>query len=205
METFDSLYRQWTMWKHNESHGEAGSAYSFPQWPQLLAAAEKLLLSPALPPDVLAELAACWAASEEGEELCDFAKSHASECLPVLERLSESSLPACRWQVYDAAAFAGVPGETIIRNGLTDPDSYARRRAVLALSKLGPRDACSLAVSLIKDPDPYMRQASIELILICEDLEFKERSLTELSEDPVAHVREHARRAREPSDRGAGA
>jgi HEAT repeat protein len=48
--------------------------------------------------------------------------------------------------------------------GLQDIDSYARRRAILSLARLTPKDARQLADQFLRDEDPYIRQAASELL-----------------------------------------
>ena len=153
-----------------------------------------VMLAPAAEQE-LGRLAELWAASDEAEELCDFAKDHVTQCLPALRALSDSSLAACRRQVYEAAASAGAPGEDILRKGLGDADPYSKRRAILALARLSPPDSRQLAESFMNDDDPYIRQAAIDLIAVCGDHDFRSKALATLQVDLAQQVRESALRA----------
>jgi HEAT repeat protein len=145
-----------------------------------------------LSPETFAILAECWSISQEDEELLSFASDHLDSCWSTLQALAGSSLQGCRWQVYEALAGAGQPAEGVLRQGLSDQDAYARRRALLSLAKLRPSDAHDLARRFTKDPDPYMRQAAIEMVLVSADQAFQRNTLTALREDPVDHVRKAA-------------
>jgi HEAT repeat protein len=85
----------------------------------------------------------CWAISEEGEELADYAKGHVEQCREALRRLATSTHRDVRWQVYSVLGVAGhrPEAERLLRAGLDDPDPYCRRRALLALARLAPHDA----------------------------------------------------------------
>jgi HEAT repeat protein len=146
-------------------------------------------------PETARILAECWSASQEDEELLSFATEHLDECWPTLRVLATSSLPGCRWQVYAAIAGVGRPAEDVLRKGLLDEDPYARRRALLSLAKVRPADAQNLAERFTRDPDPYMRQAAIEMILASTDKSFQRNAIIVLKTDPVEHVRKAAESA----------
>jgi hypothetical protein len=196
-EMFDRLFDRWRAWASRADTSEEGWAAGFPEWDDLIAAAGAVMLAPGADTQQLGRLAELWAASDEDEELCDFAKDHITQCLPALRALSDSSLAACRWQVYEAAASAGALGEHIVRKGLGDADSYAKRRAIVALARLSPGDSRQLAESFMSDEDPYVRQAAIDLIAVCGDHLFRSKALAALQSDPVQHVRDYATRTAE--------
>jgi hypothetical protein len=120
MEMFDRLFDRWRTWTSTADKSEDGWESDFPEWPDLIAAAGAVMLAPGIEPQQLGPLAELWAASDEDQELCDFAKAHITQCLPVLRALSNSPLARCRWQVYEAAASAGALGEDLLRKGLGD-------------------------------------------------------------------------------------
>ena len=189
---FDNLYSAWRAWTKSADKSESGYASDFVGWSELVAAAAATMLAAEADDRRLARVAEIWAASEEGEELCDFAKDHIAQCLPALLALSRSEFAACRWQVYEAAASAGAQGEDIVRKGLGDRDPYARRRAILALATLKPADSRELAELFMKDHDPYIRQASIDLITATEDHDFRSTALALMRKDSARNVREYA-------------
>jgi HEAT repeats len=159
------LFAEWKQWSVTADRSEDGWESDFPQWQALIEAAIGMMTQDELAPQASAILAECWAASQEDEELLTFASEHLDDCWPTLQALAQSSLPGCRWQVYEAVAGAGRPAEDILRQGLSDQDPYARRRALLSLARLQPSDAHIIAERFTKDPDPYMRQAAIEMAL----------------------------------------
>jgi HEAT repeat protein len=194
-ETFDSLYSAWREWAKSADKSESGWATDFGGWSELAAATAAWMLDPDADNQRLARVGEIWAASDESEELCDFAKDHIAQCLPVLQLLSRSEFATCRWQVYEAAGSAGALGEDILRRGLTDTDPYARRRAIIAIATLKPSDSRELAQLFMGDDDPYIRQASIDLVTASEDRDFKSKALGTLLKDPAQHVRDKALQA----------
>jgi HEAT repeat protein len=186
------LVDAWKQWAITADRSEDGWQADFPEWAALVEAAGDAMSRGITDQSALDLLAECWQASEEGEELVEYTKNRISECWPVLEALAESKLPACRWQVYEAAGAAGSKAEHLLRKGLKDADAYARRRAIFALARLRPHDAPMLAESLMRDPEPYIRQAAIEMVLATEDEAFKTRALRVLASDAVEHVRRAA-------------
>jgi len=190
---FNGLMEEWKRWAKAAERTNEGWQSDFPKWDLLIAAAIEALCGPMPDEDTLRLLAECWAAAEEGEDLLERAKERIDRCFPGVEALAASSLPACRWQIYEAAAAAGPRSERLLRVGLTDSDGYARRRAVLALARVKPRDAQDIARRLMEDRDPYIRQAAIEMVLASEDEAFREMAIRTLASDPVQHVRDAAR------------
>jgi HEAT repeat protein len=187
-----SRFSEWQEWAATADRTEDGWQSDFPGWDLLIAAAKGAMLH-GVDDATLDIVAECWEASQEGEELLEWARDHIEECWSALERLSCSALSGCRWQVYEAASAAGKKAEPLLRRGLTDPDPYARRRAILALARLRPSGAEELADMLRADADPYIRQASVEMILAAPNEDFRQRALAELARDPVDHVRRAAR------------
>lgn len=185
----ERLVAKWQAWAADADHSEDGWQSDFPEWSRLIESAAEVMQRADSDPALLRLVEFCWSISEEGEELLEIARRTISSCWPVVVAMSESPLPACRWQAYEAATAAGVKAEPLVRAGLSDPAPYARRRAVLALARLAPSDAATVASSLLHDPDPYIRQAAIELVSVSDDAAFKKSAFETLSRDDVDHVR----------------
>jgi len=132
-----------------------------------------------------------WAAAEEGEGLVDFARAHLSDVRSWLCALARSRFPSVRWQVYASLSGAtGLPwAENILRDGLDDPDAYARRRAVLALSEHAVGDLGEIALALCHDVDPYMRRAAIGIAKAHGDVKTIQEVRSVLEKDPNELVR----------------
>jgi hypothetical protein len=186
------LFREWKEWCVTADRSEDGWESDFPQWQALIETACHAMTQGAAPPETVAILAECWSASQEDEELLTFAGGNLDKCWPTIQVLVQSNLPGCRWQVYEVAAGIGRQAEGMLRQGLSDQDAYARRRALLSLSRLRPSDAHVLAERFGQDPDPYMRQAAIEMIMASGDQGFQQDALTVLRADSVEHVRKAA-------------
>jgi hypothetical protein len=182
-------------WAATADASEDGWQSDYPAWSRLLRAAKQVMRTGPLTPTTVALLGECWHAAEEDEELLEYASEHIDDCWPAIVALTASPLLHCRWQAYVAAAAAGRRAEPLLRVGLTDGDGYVRRRTLLELARLAPPDAREIAKPLVVDPDPYMRQAAIEMVLAAKDSDFRTEALQRLSEDPVSHVRAAARRA----------
>lgn len=78
----------------------------------------------------------------------------------------------------------------LLRAGLDDPDPYARRRALLSLARDEPGDARQLAERFLRDPDPCLRQAALEMARASHDARFMREVARELRDDEAAHVRD---------------
>src|SRR2546429_8207812 len=193
MSRFTELCGKWRHWSESADKSEGGWESDFPDWRLLMEEASRVMMQGTITSEELTNLQLCWKISAEDEVLCDFAKEHVEECWFTLEALSASEIPEVRWQVYSAAGSRGKAAGDILRRGLGDPDTYARRRAILALSAIRPTDADILAAEAAKDPDPYVRQAAIDLIRSAEDSEVKRAVVNALLNDPVDHVRRAAR------------
>lgn len=137
----------WDCWASGADKSENGWQSYYPRWGDLMSAAIAAMIQPAVSDEGFRDIEWCWAISEEDEELADYAKGHFEQCWEVLHRLAESVHRDVRWQVYSVLGVAGhrPEAERLLRSGLDDPDRYCRRRALLALARLAPRDAKHIA------------------------------------------------------------
>lgn len=196
---FLALLRGWREWADGADTKDDGWQSDYPEWTALIEAACEMMRAGSTDVSVISALAECWAISEEGEEMRECASVHIDECWDTLQRLADSPLRECRWQVYEAAAAAGERADPLLRAGLKDGDEYCRRRAILALARIAPADARCLAAEYLLDDDAYVRQAAIEMALASQDAEFISDVRRALLNDPVEHVRAAAR-SRMPVD-----
>ncbi len=134
----------------------------------------------------------CWAISDEGEHLADYARTHIDLCWDVLCLLTKSEYSSTRWQVYDVLSCAGQKAENLLKKGMQDPDDYCKRRALLSLVRLSPNDAKEITNRFCQHQDPYIRQAAFEMAITSKDTIFIERIRQLLLQDPIWHVREKA-------------
>jgi HEAT repeats len=160
--TLHDLHSDWNAWAASAEKSEDGWQSDYPNWDQLMEKAAAIMLKPSLSEDELEDVEFSWWASEETEELADFAKAHLDATLSTLTRLQLSKLPEVRWQIYDVLGDAGSRGEPLLRKGLDDLDPYSRRRAILSLARIKPSDSKQLAERFRSDEDPYIRQAARE-------------------------------------------
>ena len=181
--------------------GERGSSggweSDFAGWAELMERAAEAMRDAPSDPGLLQAVEACWAISEESEDLLRFAEDHLDECRAWLRRLANSNRATVRWQVYEAIIEAGEEADEILRAGLHDEDSYARRRAALALARTNPPDAKALTKHLMSKEDAYERQAALEMAAAAKDERYLESVCEALRKDPVKHVRDAANQRRE--------
>jgi hypothetical protein len=188
MEYFIKLCSMWREWEKEADRSEDGWQSSFIYWTDLMNAAKSIMLKNEATSQALNELEFCWSISEETEDLVDFAIEHAEKVWNILEKLANSKDKNVRWQIYYVFGEAGDKGESYLRDGIKDPDPYCRRRALLALAKLEPKDADQIAERFVADEDPYLRQASIEMICVSKNYNFRNQMKTYFLKDPVGHV-----------------
>ena len=198
---FKELVDEWRNWSINADQSDEGWPSDFPQWLELMEITSVVMSSSEkLTNKILQEIEYCWVLSEETEDLLDYAQDHLQNCWEVIKYLVRSESRDVRWQVYAVLGHGGEEaltrlsdgGEealTMLRDGMNDQDSYCRRRAILSLAKLKPKDAQDLAESLLRDRDPYIRQASIELVRISDNKEFIAKAKNVLMQDLLDHVR----------------
>jgi hypothetical protein len=188
------LYHDWEQWATTADQSENGWQSDYPGWQPLMEAASVCMVQCSGDPDCIGVLECCWAISEETEDLATFARDHIKECWDTLQALVVSRNPTVRWQVYSALDAAGERGEALLRQGLADPDLYARRRALLALANVGPHDAKDLVEQYLDHDDPYMRLAAITMANTLGDPDFARHVHERMRHDSAAFVREAARK-----------
>jgi hypothetical protein len=108
-------------------------------------------------PDIAA-LEKCWLLSEEDEWCAEHVRKNPSHYLELLTALAKSKYSSVRWQVYASLEAAGPVGLHLLESGMTDPDAYARRRAILALAKAQPSMVLHRMEELCHDPDEVNRR-----------------------------------------------
>lgn len=188
-----SLCQAWQTWSISANKEEDGWPSDFPDWDLLIKIANATMLQPKWDDTTYACMVLCWQISEETEIIADFTANNLTQCIDKLEKLANSDKPQVRWQVY--ACLINSKGTTVnhlLRKGIHDLDSYARRRALISLAKLEPSDAIEIASQLITDNDPYIRQVSIEFLRSNVSGSRQRKMLSVLANDPVEHVRNSA-------------
>jgi len=157
------LRKDWELWSETADKTENGWQSDYPKWPELMKAAIEAMSRASASAEQFSDVEFCWTISEESEEMADYARLHVDSLWDLLMRLARSTHPEVRWQVYSALAFAGPKAEACLRTGLDDPDSYCRRRAILSLARVRPKDAKEIAQRFESDRDPYIQRAALEL------------------------------------------
>jgi HEAT repeat protein len=133
-----------------------------------------------------------WEASEEGEEMLEFSSERLDTTEAWIRELARSSSADIRWQVYETLRNGvGKPwAEGILRSGLVDADPYARRRASLALAPYKVADVADIVKTLVREHDPYLRQAAVVLAAESSDLTLVQKTRSVLIHDPAQQVRD---------------
>lgn len=197
MRELHDIYTAWKTWSQSDAgrkareQGGDGWEALFPNWTELMEAAKSAMMSGCPSPTQLEVLANCWRISHEDEDLLFWAKDHIQTVFPVLIRLAGSEHRDTRWQIFDALGNS-AQAENILRHALEDPDSYCRRRALLALARRKPVDAHLLAQRFAEDPDPHMRLAALEMASHVSDPQLVTSMVRQLAADAVQFVRERA-------------
>ncbi len=191
----ERLCAEWEEWAAGADQSEEGWQSDFADWTALMDSALIAMKNSSLSTGELRCIELCWAISEESEWLADCAREDVGTHMDILRHLSRSPSPAVRWQAFDVLGFDGREAVPLVQAGLTDSDLYCRRRAVLALARLGPVDAERLATELSHDDDPYVRQASLEMARASKDKRLITDIAQHLKGDPADHVREAASRS----------
>ena len=137
------LCEQWQEWASAADQSEDGWQSDFPRWSALISAACSEMTDPQDQQTFLPQIELCWRISEETEDMADFAKEQIEDCWPVLVLLAQSEFAEVRWQVYSVLPLFGSNVEPLLRVALNDPDAYCKRRALMSLASLHPRDQSS--------------------------------------------------------------
>ena len=188
-------YKDWEAWAITADQSDDGwqEDYPRPRWRLLMDAAICEMTQQFPNRENILYVDKCWAISEEGGHLADYAKCHIDLCWDVLCLLTESAYSSTRWQVYDVLSCAGRKAENLLRKGLQDPDDYCKRRALISLARLNPHDAKEITERFCKHECPYMRQVSFDMAIASKDTIFIERIRQLLLQDPIWHVRKRVR------------
>lgn len=184
-------YKEWEEWAITADQNDDGwqEDYPMPKWKLLMDAAIYEMTRQFPSQEDIQFIDKCWAISEEGQHLADYARTHIDQCWDVLLLLTKSEYSATRWQVYDVLSCAGQKAEKLLKKGLQDPDNYCKRRALLSLARLCPNDAKEIADQFCRHEDPYMRQAAFDMVIASKDTAFIESIRQLLLQDPAWHVR----------------
>jgi hypothetical protein len=193
MNKFEDLCLEWQEWAVHANKDEDGWESDFLNWNLLMESCSEAMLMSKRDKKTCLGIELCWKISEEDETLSDFAKKNFNQSFELLKCLASSKYKEVRWQVFNCLeGDSSEEKDKLLRVGITDHDSYVKRRALLILAQYNPKDSLELASNLAIDSDPYMRQTSIEFIK-CNLLGKEQVSLLHmLSNDPVKHVREKA-------------
>ena len=111
----------------------------FPNWRELILAAEEAMAREPENVALLPLLERCWALSHEAEECADWARQHLGSAAvrQIVEHLTDSADVNTRWQAYDVLGdlpTLDADARTLLEMGAADENAYVRRRAFFGAS-----------------------------------------------------------------------
>jgi HEAT repeat protein len=189
---FQQAVDEWKQWAATADRSENGWETDFPQWPALVEVASQAMTDAEASPRELELLSFCWSISDETEELSSAAAEQNDQCLPALEHIAAHGDQRARWQVFAAIELVNERTKKLLETGLSDPDLYCRRRAVLSWARLGLPNQKQIIEANIRHSDPYLRQATLDLAESSGDPAILTEVRMTLLRDPVDHVRRAA-------------
>jgi hypothetical protein len=154
----------WRQWAEAASCEEDGWESDARNWGDLMAHSQQLLVEKDLRPEDISLLETAFSISEEDEPLADFLKANYEEVpRETIQRLSSSSHPHVRWQVYDSLVTPDEFSRRLLEAGIQDPDDYVRRRAFLRLLSM-QRPTHSALERAANDTDAVIREQAKKLL-----------------------------------------
>ncbi len=158
---------QFDLWAATADRSDAGWESDFPQWKELIQAAEQIMAQGYQSERALVLLGRCWALSEEGEECADWARERIQDnrIREIVRRLTSSADSDARWQAYDV--LGGLLAfdhkvQPVLEAGMADANSYVRRRAFLPLLRRFNDDAVPYLLRMLADDDSYNRYVAVK-------------------------------------------
>ena len=154
----------WLQWAEVASREEEGWESDAPNWNDLIAHSLELLVKTGLLPEEISQLETVFSLSEEDETLADFLKANYEEVAKeTIQRLSRSSQPRVRWQVYDSLVTPDEFSRRLLQEGIEDPNDYVRRRAFLRLLSI-ERPTHSILERAANDTDAVIREQAKQFL-----------------------------------------
>lgn len=159
-----SALRVWRTWAETASREQDGWESDAPNWDEVIAHSQELLLEKGLLQEEIVQLETVFCLSEEDEALADFMKGNYHKVeKETIQRLCASSHSQVRWQVYDSLVFPDEFSRRLLEEGVEDSDNYARRRAFLRLLST-ERPPHSILVRAATDADAVIREHAKQLL-----------------------------------------
>lgn len=156
--------RVWKTWAETASREQDGWESDAPNWNEVIAHSQEILLEKGLLQEEITQLETVFCLSEEDETLTDFIKENYHKVeKETIKRLSTSSHPQVRWQVYDSMVIADEFSRRLLEGGVEDSNNYVRRRAFLRLLST-ERPPHSILVRAANDTDAVIREQAKQLL-----------------------------------------
>ena len=158
----EELLQHFDLWATSADRSDAGWESDFPQWPDLMRGAERLMAQEHQSEAALSLLGRCWALSEEDEDCAEWARGHLQEThvQELVRGLADDADWNSRWQAYDVLGSLTPlddDARAALEKGLTDENAYARRRAFLSLLRHREADVQPYILQMLTDVDDHNR------------------------------------------------
>jgi HEAT repeat protein len=184
--------RRWKEWAKRADRSENGWETDDAGWAKLADLVRAVMADSSASNRELELAAFCWSLAEESEEFSRFAGDHNKECLRLLQYITSHGDERARWQVYAAIGTLTAETKKILEQGLSDPDFYCRRMALLTWARLRLPAQKSMIERHLRHSDPYLRQVTLDLAKSARDPALMEKVKSALLHDPVDFVRKAA-------------
>ncbi|MEJ8802178.1 HEAT repeat domain-containing protein [Pontibacter sp. H249] len=153
-------------YSENRGLGEWEAAY--PNWDEIYLAVDEVieLLNKEFNHDLAQLLVYALAIDNESGTVLQRVADKLESKLRFVKKAINSDQPQARWQVAELLGNIQVEDqEKLLVNLINrDKDKYVRRRALLSLAKVNHQKAAAFAKTFLKDPDPFLRLVSKQII-----------------------------------------
>jgi len=154
MTSLGDLLARWRSWAGTADKGDDGWEAIFPDWGALIDATLDVMRSSSPDNlDVIKTVDAVWQLDHEDEILLDTVADDRTSFQNWTIALARSESAIVRWQIYEVLGRWGIELDRLREAAKSDPDSYARRRAVFAIARTRIWEAAPFA----EDPEEYIR------------------------------------------------
>lgn len=153
---------------YNEERGLGEWEADYPGWDDLYKAANEViaLLNKEFNHDLALLLVYALAIDNESGTVLQSITDKLESKLRFVRKAIFSDQPQARWQMAELLGNTEVEDrEKLLINLINrDKDKYVMRRALLSLSKINHTKAAEFAKGFLKDPDPFLKLVSKQII-----------------------------------------
>ncbi|HEY4649834.1 MAG TPA: hypothetical protein VIG72_00400 [Pontibacter sp.] len=161
-------WAQLTPETYSENRGLGEWEIEYPGWEELYKAATEALeqLNREFNHDLAQLLVYALAIDNESGIILQKAEEKLESKLRFVKKVINSDQPQARWQAAELLGRTEVEDrEKLLLNLINrDSDKYVKRRALMSLDKVNHGKAVEFARGFLKDPDPFLRLVSKEIV-----------------------------------------